>query len=434
MTSAITAMPPVLTRIPSRIVLLALLFIIGGFAFALFEAVGAERKVREQAADTAAIVARLQGTLRAGVEAESSQRGYLLTLDDRYLGDYGEATTTWVEELDALVASFPEGADEQRVKAEDLVILAQAKLAEMQITLDFAVAGQIREAVASVQSGRGEILFDQFRRTAQSLQDDEAEILATQIRQTEWMEQRTLMILVVLTIMGVALIMLSLWLERRTARAERLATEAGVVRKAFERSDLLAREMDHRIKNLFTVIGAMISFTGRSETDLQPAVAALRGRVNALAIAHAVGTGSHGKRLATVEQVADAILAPYKGEGRSISCGGPAVDLAEAKISPLGLILHELATNAIKYGAFAGEGGAVSVTWELSKDTETPELTVVWTETGGADDAAGTAPTDATTTEGFGSLMLRQAAMQIEGVLDRSFLPDGLQVTLRFPV
>ena len=152
--------------------------------------------------------------------------------------------------------------------------------------------------------------------------------------------------------------------ERRTALAERRAQDAEDLRAAYTRADLLAREMDHRIKNLFTVIGAMISLAGRQSSEARPAMEALRGQVNALSIAHGLGSGQGQARMAELGDVVRAAVKPYEGGGHRITVAGPEVELPVEVLSPLGLILHELATNAVKYRrARARRARAFDVRW-----------------------------------------------------------------------
>ena len=428
MTSAIVAMPPILRRASLRVVMFLLLGLMVAFAIALFQAVGSERAARWRASQTSEIILQVQEVLAIGVEAESGQRGYLMTGDASYLVPLTAAEERWLSDLAALRARFVGDAPEQVEIVDAMIDMAARKLDEMTQTVAFYDAGNRDAALALVRSDVGKELLDDFSDLATRLSAEESRLLARQINLTEAIERRTLWILAVLGIAAAALFGVSLWLERRISRAERSAQEADALRLAYEKTDLLAREMDHRTKNLFTVIGAMISLTGRSETDLRLAMEKLRGRVNALALAHGVAQGRAERRFATMGDVVEATLGPYDAPDLEVVVEGPMVDLPIGIVSPLGLILHELATNSVKYGALSSAGGKVVVTW--SRAAEGP-VTLRWSESGTmvSDDAA---PRGATGGEGFGSIMMRQAALQLDGSVERVFGPDGLVVTLVF--
>ncbi len=434
MTSAITAMPPIVNRLPLRLVIVAFLSIMAVFAFALFQAFQAERWVRAETAQTTRIVLDLQQALQTGVDAETGQRGFLLTGDPDYLEGYRIASATWLDQIAAITAFFAAAEPGQVAAAGELTRLATDKLDEMTRTIVLVQEGNLQGAIAIVQSGQGKALFDDYRAVSSRLADEERALLAVQVEVTQAIERRTFAMLGVLTVMGAALTTLSLWLERRTTAAERSAADVTALRAAVGRSDLLAREMDHRVKNLFSVIGAMVSHTGRTETDLKPAMEGLRGRINALSVAHAVSQGGIGDRFANLGAVVEATLAPFHvGDGR-VSVTGPTLDLPVRVLSSLGLILYELATNAVKYGALSSEAGQVRIAWDVADGT----VTLHWRETGSpvqapAPDATPAPAPAPAPTEGFGSMMLRQAAMQIDGTLDRTVAAGGVDVTLAFP-
>ena len=146
-------------------------------------------------------------------------------------------------------------------------------------------------------------------------------------------------------------------------------------REAEERQVLLAREVDHRARNTLAVIQSIIRLTrARSVNDY---VEAIEGRIKALARAHTLLSDSrwHGADLATL---VGEELAPYRA-GDKITFGGPDISLQPATAQGLALALHELATNAAKYGALSSPNGKVSLEWELESDA----LTLKWAESGG---------------------------------------------------
>lgn len=176
------------------------------------------------------------------------------------------------------------------------------------------------------------------------------------------------------------------------------------------RSQLLANELNHRVKNIMTIVQAIAAQTfGPS---------ALRGafeeRLTALAAAHDLITTNEWS--GSLEDLVRVALEPFALGGR-ILIGGDSVHLNDAHTVPFALALHELATNAAKYGALSSPEGRVEVRWTLDDDRN---LTFRWSETGGP---IVTAPTR----RGFGSRMIeRGLAGELKGNAQLDFQPSGL--------
>lgn len=205
-------------------------------------------------------------------------------------------------------------------------------------------------------------------------------------------------------------------------------TDIHDLKEAEGKRQLLLREMDHRVKNLFSIALGMISMTARTAPSVPAMAEALRGRMSALAKAHdlirsAVG-GEVGKGQSTpIRALIAKIVQPHLGAdgGRRMSFEGPEIILGESASVGLALIFHELATNAAKYGALAGPDGRISVTWTVAGE----DLNLVWKEEvqGGI-----TAPG----TQGFGSVLARAtAADQLGGAITFDWQQGGLVVGLR---
>jgi PAS domain S-box-containing protein len=148
-------------------------------------------------------------------------------------------------------------------------------------------------------------------------------------------------------------------------------------RQAEEHQVLLAREVDHRARNVLAVAQAIVRLTDAETIDGY--AEAIESRVGALARAHTLLSRSRweGADLATV---ANEELAPYRSATvERATASGPATILGPIAAQSLALVLHELATNAVKYGALSVPTGRVALTWELTQD----EITLRWTELGG---------------------------------------------------
>ena len=178
----------------------------------------------------------------------------------------------------------------------------------------------------------------------------------------------------------------SVFVEAREPLAVALMRDVTERRRMEAARERLTAELDHRVKNLFAIISGMVGATARSAPDTAAMAQALRGRIRALAQAHALvrpaltpGTpGGAREDNGTLHDVARAILAPHIAEADAdAAISGPEVALSPEAASQISLVLHELATNAAKYGALSRDGGALRVDWTEDGDT----LDLVWTET-----------------------------------------------------
>jgi two-component system CheB/CheR fusion protein len=191
-----------------------------------------------------------------------------------------------------------------------------------------------------------------------------------------------------------------------------------------ERQQLLLSELTHRVKNTLAVVQAIAHQTEVTSTSPAQFVERFSGRLAALATAHGLLVQSdwQGADLAALTRVQ---LQAYASDGRRMRIEGPAVSLPAELATPVGLVLHELATNAAKHGALSRSGGEVGVTWELSGRDGQRVLQLTWRETGGPQ-AAESAPC------GLGSKLIDNA---IPGARVRRQLGvDGLKCTIELPL
>lgn len=198
--------------------------------------------------------------------------------------------------------------------------------------------------------------------------------------------------------------------------------------KAEADRQLMMQELDHRVKNLFALAQATISLSAQSAGSVAELAEVARGRLGALAAAHGMAVaGPDGEDARPgLEDLVDTILRPYAtndGTPRH-SATGPAVALSPILARNLPLAFHELATNAVKYGAFSKADGTVSITWAVEEDA----LVLRWEERGGPSVQAPDA-------EGFGSVLLRDAVeSQAEGRLTLDWQEEGLSVEICLPM
>jgi PAS domain S-box-containing protein len=210
--------------------------------------------------------------------------------------------------------------------------------------------------------------------------------------------------------------------------ASKIARDISERRMAEAQQALLLREMSHRVKNVFALAGAVITLSVRSASSARELATAVRGRLGALARVNDLtledAAPGRASTDTTLPDLVRAILAPYGGDGERVSLQGPDITVKGHAVTSLAMLLHELATNAAKYGALAGDQGRIDVTWSQPDD----QLHLEWSE---HEVPGNLAPPQAT---GFGTYMCDSAATsQLGGTIDRIWRPDGLTVQLIIP-
>jgi PAS domain S-box-containing protein len=192
-------------------------------------------------------------------------------------------------------------------------------------------------------------------------------------------------------------------------------------KEAEERQALLAREVDHRAKNALALVQSIVRLTRAKSVDAY--VAAVEGRIKALSRAHTVLSHSRWQG-ADLAGLVEEELAPYcTAEHDKLTAYGPKVLLQPATAQTLALALHELVTNAAKYGALSSISGRVKLTWEIGPGS----LVLRWTETGGP-------PAQKPAAQGFGTrIIIASIERQLGGKAVFDWRPDGLQCELSVP-
>lgn len=211
----------------------------------------------------------------------------------------------------------------------------------------------------------------------------------------------------------------------RDVTQETLAREQ--MRSAIERETLLTQEMRHRIKNLYSQVSGLISMTEReveAGADVRAFAEDVRGRLTALARASdatfTASVLSAGEDYSgDLREIITAVLQPY---GRRLTIEGPDTPVCARNITSLALVFHELATNAVKYGAFSVPEGGVAVTWELRPEA----LVIDWQETG----ATGKTVPQRT---GFGTSVIERALRGIGASIEFTWCLEGLHAQIRLP-
>lgn len=194
-----------------------------------------------------------------------------------------------------------------------------------------------------------------------------------------------------------------------------------------EREALLSRELNHRIKNIFSLVGGLVNVSAREHAELAPLATRISERIAALGKAHHyVRPESEGKNDAvSFRQLLDDLLEPYRDRaGSRLSIEGEDLPLSAVSVTPMALVFHELATNAVKYGALSQDDGRVTV--KVHRDGD--QIHMDWIEHGGPT-VNGTA-----LGSGFGSQLVDMSIRrQLGGSYKLYWNERGLRVAIVVP-
>lgn len=196
-------------------------------------------------------------------------------------------------------------------------------------------------------------------------------------------------------------------------------------RKAAESAqDLLNRELSHRLKNTLAMVQSIATQTLRNAPSLPVAQEALASRLIALGKAHDVLLAGHAES-ASVAAVAQGALDLHEDKPTRFQLSGPSLFIGPSAALMLGLVLHELATNAAKYGALSTASGHVTVKWCVTGEGDTANFRLEWTERGGP-------PVAPPIRKGFGSRLIERGMGGGEVAID--YPPEGVTCTISVPL
>ncbi|MEW9856161.1 PAS domain-containing protein [Novosphingobium sp. M1R2S20] len=200
----------------------------------------------------------------------------------------------------------------------------------------------------------------------------------------------------------------------RAARAEELHAR------------VMARELSHRMKNMFAVISGIVNITGRVR-GIPEEAAEINSRIQALGRAYETTLDEASSGTIEIGPAIRAILSPYDADEARLKFLGNGLRVHFPTVSVVGLVLHELAANATKFGAWSCEGGRVELDWRGSSGEGPCNLVLTWREYGGPDIPL--APQQGGTGTQIVDRMLRHGGGQIE----RRWNADGLEATIIIP-
>jgi PAS domain S-box-containing protein len=212
--------------------------------------------------------------------------------------------------------------------------------------------------------------------------------------------------------------------------ASKIARDITELKRSRERQILLLREMSHRVKNLFALAGAVITLGARTAQSPEELAEQVRNRLATLARAHELTLPDLRREQAvtptTLEALLRTIVSPFESQdaGR-ITIGGPDVAVGGHAVTGLALLLHELVTNAAKYGALSSATGRLVIGWTVEDAT----LALSWVEQDGP------AADGITKADGFGTWLVDSTVKgQLQGRITRRWATDGLTILITMPM
>ncbi len=199
------------------------------------------------------------------------------------------------------------------------------------------------------------------------------------------------------------------------------------VRDSIERERELRLELNHRVKNILASVTSIFQMTKRGATTVEELATDFNGRLHALSNVHTAVFEAGGEEVA-LSAVVDLTVSPYNSDGVSrILVHGPDTIVSRNAGTTMALCLHELITNAIKYGALSHPDGRVDIVWEISA-TDEPAFCLAWREVGGP-------PVREPTRQGYGIRYVRSALGSLFGTApDIVFAPAGFQCRVEGPL
>lgn len=203
-------------------------------------------------------------------------------------------------------------------------------------------------------------------------------------------------------------------------------TDIHDLKEAEDARELIARELSHRIKNIFALTSGLITLSARGRPEIRAYSDGLRGRIAALAQAHEYvrphGPDSVGPERQDLAGLIASLLAPYRnGDDRRVRISGGDFEIGPISATNLALLLHELATNAVKYGALSTPAGQLEVECTVVDG----QVGLIWRERGGPPVAG--PPVH----QGFGTVLSRKvASVQLDATIEELWDPEGLTVSV----
>ena len=213
--------------------------------------------------------------------------------------------------------------------------------------------------------------------------------------------------------------------DGRPARFISATLEVGQRKRAEEQAELLLGELDHRVKNILTIVSSIVVQTLKTNPSPEAFAATIEGRIMAIARAHSLLTDRGTTGGGTLRDIIDTELEPYRR--RDLLVEGPELVLTPEAGLSIAMAIHELASNAAKYGSLSEPKGRLAISWTVTGRPER-RLRLSWVESGGPRIAG--PPTQ----RGFGTTLIeRSMAYEWDAQVERSFAESGVACIIDLP-
>jgi two-component system, chemotaxis family, CheB/CheR fusion protein len=196
-------------------------------------------------------------------------------------------------------------------------------------------------------------------------------------------------------------------------------------KRAEDQAALLLGELDHRVKNILAIVSSIVAQTLKANPSPEAFAAKIAGRITAITRAHSLLTSRGGASVGTLRDLIDTELEPY--QGRDLRTDGPAIALTPKAGLSVAMAIHELASNAAKYGSLSEPMGQLAVSWAVT-DGPDRRLRLSWTESGGP-----TVP-GPPSQRGFGTTLIeRSLGFEFDAEVERTFAASGVVCIIDLP-
>uniref|UniRef100_UPI0025E86BA5 chemotaxis protein CheB n=1 Tax=Phenylobacterium sp. TaxID=1871053 RepID=UPI0025E86BA5 len=210
------------------------------------------------------------------------------------------------------------------------------------------------------------------------------------------------------------------------ARVISVTLEIEKRKRAEEQASLLLGELDHRVKNILAIVSSVVAQTLKSDLSPEAFAETIKGRITAIARAHSLLTNEGGVGAGALRDLIDTEMEPY--QGREIHVDGPNLVLTPKAGLSFAMAIHELASNAAKYGALSDAKGQLAITWTVTAGRE-PRVQLRWAESGGPRVSGPPAR------RGFGTTLIERAmTFEWDAKVDRNFAEGGVVCVIDLPL
>lgn len=395
-------------------------------AIALYTSVlisNAERDARTALRDATAYAQSLDGLRDAVLDAETGQRGYLLTGDRDYLAPYDRA-------IDLLETEEGEGWSHSALKNDadgSLRNLVELKLSELQQTMALFDSGSAQAALSVMQTDRGREIMADIRTLVRERQSEAASVAEIASDRARLYNERSSFVSALLALLLGLAAMTGMFALYQWLRARRAESEAEEAVGTAVRIEVIAHELDHRMKNMFAIAQGMLRQSARGRGDDVVAYSdEAVSRLQAMSHAYSATRELDDARSLPKSEIIDRVVRAQLLDNHNFAVVGEDTNVAEKAVSPLALILHEWTTNALKYGAWRPDRpldgtSDVRVSWKTREDGK---YELLW------DERHGTREQSQPVGSGYGTKLIKACAAQLGGSVDYEWHDKGVRIRL----